>query len=276
MRFPLGRLTVVTGVSGSGKSTLARDVLRENLERLVGAARDRKAAPSVFGCKSISGWEAVSRVLEVDQTPIGKTPRSCPATYVGLLRHDPEAVRGYAGSAHPRLHREPVLLQRGRRQGQGQGARQGGPDAGRCAACEGQGIKTIEMSFLPDVKVLCEACGGARFNPETLAVQMRGKSVGEVLSDERGRGGGVLHRASVHPPRAAAAAGRGAGLSHAGAAEPDAFRRRGAAHQAGDGAGEGAARSTAPRPRGPRRSRSTPSTSSTNPPSACTWPTWRS
>ena len=106
MRFPLGRLTVVTGVSGSGKSTLARDVLRENLERLVGAARDRKAAPSVFGCKSISGWEGVSRVLEVDQTPIGKTPRSCPATYVGffdtirkLFADTQEArIRGYTAS----------------------------------------------------------------------------------------------------------------------------------------------------------------------------------
>ena len=181
VRFPLGRLTVVTGVSGSGKSTLARDVLRENLERLVGAARDRKAAPSVFGCKSVSGWEGVSRVLEVDQTPIGKTPRSCPATYVGffdtirkLFADTQEArIRGYTAS------RFSFNAGGGKTKGKGRG--KAVSDAGRCAACEGQGIKTIEMSFLPDVKVLCEACGGARFNPETLAVQMRGKSVGEVL-----------------------------------------------------------------------------------------------
>ncbi len=181
VRFPLGRLTVVTGVSGSGKSTLARDVLRENLERLVGAARDRKAAPSVFGCKSISGWEGVSRVLEVDQTPIGKTPRSCPATYVGffdtirkLFADTQEArIRGYTASR--------FSFNAGGGKAKGKGRGKAAPDAGRCAACEGQGIKTIEMSFLPDVKVLCEACAGARFNPETLAVQMRGKSVGEVL-----------------------------------------------------------------------------------------------
>jgi excinuclease ABC subunit A len=184
VRIPLGRLTVVTGVSGSGKSTLARDVLRENLERLVGAARDRKATPSVFGCKAISGWEAVSRVLEVDQTPIGKTPRSCPATYVGffdtirkLFADTQEArIRGYTAS------RFSFNAGGGKAKGKGKAPGKAATDAGRCAACEGQGIKTIEMSFLPEVKVLCEACGGARFNPETLAVQMRGKSVGEVLA----------------------------------------------------------------------------------------------
>jgi excinuclease ABC subunit A len=182
VRFPLGRLTVVTGVSGSGKSTLARDVLRENLERLVGAARDRKASPSVFGCKAIAGWEGISRVLEVDQTPIGKTPRSCPATYVGffdtirkLFADTQEArIRGYTASR--------FSFNTGGGKAKGKGRAKAVSDAGRCAACEGQGIKTIEMSFLPDVKVLCEACGGARFNPETLAVQMRGKSVGEVLA----------------------------------------------------------------------------------------------
>ncbi len=240
VRFPLARLTVLTGVSGSGKSTLARDVLRENLERLVGAARDRKATPSVFGCKAISGWESVSRVLEVDQTPIGKTPRSCPATYVGffdtirkLFADTQEArIRGYTASR--------FSFNTGGGKAKGKGRSKVVSDAGRCAACEGQGIKTIEMSFLPDVKVLCEACGGARFNPETLAVQMRGKIGRRGAGDERGRGGGVLRRPPVHPPRTAAAAGRGAGLSHAGAAESDTFRWRGAAHQARDRACEGA------------------------------------
>ncbi len=175
VRFPLGRLSVVTGVSGSGKSTLARDVLHENLRRLVGEERKRrpsrrpssKAGGGLVGCRSIKGWTEISRVLEVDQTPIGKTPRSCPATYVGffdnvrkLFADTQEArIRGYTASRFSF-----------------------NTAGGRCDACEGQGVKTIEMSFLPDVKVACEACGGARFNAETLAVKMRGRSVGEVLA----------------------------------------------------------------------------------------------
>ncbi|MBK7661749.1 MAG: excinuclease ABC subunit UvrA [Betaproteobacteria bacterium] len=186
-RIPLGRLTVITGVSGSGKSTLARDVLRENLERLVASARDRKPLPALAGCKGIKGWESVTRVLEVDQTPIGKTPRSCPATYVGffdtirkLFADTQEArIRGYSASRFSFN-----AAGGGGAKGKGKSkARAAAPSAaGRCDACEGQGIKTIEMSFLPDVKVLCEACGGARFNPETLAVQLRGKSIGDVLA----------------------------------------------------------------------------------------------
>jgi excinuclease ABC subunit A len=167
VRIPLGRLSVVTGVSGSGKSTFARDVLQVNLSRLVGETRKRKAAPQLAGCRSIRGWEKIERVLEVDQTPIGKTPRSCPATYIGffdtirkLFADTQEArIRGYTASRFS--------------------FNTGG---GRCEACEGQGVKTVEMSFLPDVKVLCDQCDGARFNPETLAVQMRGKSIGEVLA----------------------------------------------------------------------------------------------
>jgi excinuclease ABC subunit A len=165
--FPLARLSVVTGVSGSGKSTLARDVLHENLSRLVAGVRDRKAAPSAGGCKAIKGWESVTRVLEVDQTPIGKTPRSCPATYVGffdkiraLFADTQEArIRGYTASRFSFNTK-----------------------GGRCDGCEGQGMKTVEMSFLPDVKVVCEVCNGARFNAETLAVHLRGKSIGEVLA----------------------------------------------------------------------------------------------
>ena len=178
VRFPLARLSVVTGVSGSGKSTLARDVLRANLERLVASARDRKAAPAMAGCKAITGWEPVTRVLEVDQTPIGKTPRSCPATYVGffdtirkLFADTQEArIRGYTAS------RFSFNAASAGKKGKGSGA------GGRCDACEGQGVKKIEMSFLPDVKVVCEACAGARFNPETLAVRLRGKSIGDVLA----------------------------------------------------------------------------------------------
>ena len=176
-RVPLKRLVAVTGVSGSGKSTLARDVLLSNVaawvqQRSTKAGRDAMddgKSPALVGCKGLKGFETIDRVLEVDQTPIGKTPRSCPATYIGfwdtirkLFAETLEAkARGYAAGRFSFNTGE-----------------------GRCPACEGQGVRTIEMSFLPDVKVPCEVCHGARFNPETLAVSWRGKSIGDVLKME--------------------------------------------------------------------------------------------
>jgi len=175
--IPLQRLVAVTGVSGSGKSTLARDVLLANVQaavtqRLSKTGREAQAEgvfPTWVGCRDLSGHQPIDRVLEVDQTPIGKTPRSCPATYIGfwdairrLFTETLEAkARGYAASRFSFNTGE-----------------------GRCPACEGQGLRTIEMSFLPDVKVPCDQCHGMRFNPETLAVSWRGRHIGEVLKME--------------------------------------------------------------------------------------------
>ena len=194
VQVPLSRLVAVTGVSGSGKSTLARDVLLANVQAALarpsgsggkaGAAKGakgangtngassangRKLAIAWAGCTGLEGFEAIDRVLEVDQTPIGKTPRSCPATYIGFW----DTIR--------KLFAETLEA---RARGYGPARFSFNTGEGRCPGCEGQGMKTIAMSFLPDVKVPCDRCHGARFNPETLAVSWRGKSIGDVLQME--------------------------------------------------------------------------------------------
>ncbi len=161
VRIPRARLSVVTGVSGSGKSSLARGVLLASARALLGA----EGAPR--GCRALLGLDGIERVLEVDQAPIGKTSRSCPATYVGiwddirkLLADTLEArMRGWAA-----------------------GRFSFNTGAGRCPSCEGQGAVRVEMNFLPDVVQPCDDCGGLRFNAQTLEVRLRGLSAGDILN----------------------------------------------------------------------------------------------
>ena len=162
--FPLGRLVAVTGVSGSGKSTLVRDVLRSSLQ-----AKLESPAAKLRGCEAIE-WNKdapLGRVLEVDQTPIGKTPRSCPATYVSFFNQ----IRDLYAQTHEAQARgyQPTRFSFN-------------TPEGRCPVCEGQGQVSVEMSFLPNVKMPCEACSGMRFDEETLAVKWMGKSIGDVLN----------------------------------------------------------------------------------------------
>src|SRR5215467_741172 len=159
--FPLGLLTVVTGVSGSGKSTLVEDILYYALaQHLYGSSTE----PGPY--KTIEGLEHVDKVIEIDQSPIGRTPRSNPATYTGLFTPLRELYS---------------MLPESRERGYKPGRFSFNVKGGRCETCQGDGLKRIEMNFLPDVYVLCEVCRGARYNRETLAVKYKGKSIADLL-----------------------------------------------------------------------------------------------
>jgi excinuclease ABC subunit A len=159
--FPLGVMTVVTGVSGSGKSTLVNDILYRALARQLYRSREEPGAH-----KSITGTDLIDKVIRIDQSPIGRTPRSNPATYTGIF----SLVRDFF-----------AMLPESRERGYKPGRFSFNVAGGRCEACQGEGQRRIEMNFLPDVYVQCEVCGGHRYNHETLTVRFNGYSIADLL-----------------------------------------------------------------------------------------------
>jgi excinuclease ABC subunit A len=159
--FPLGVMTVVTGVSGSGKSTLVNDILYRALARSLYRSREEPGAH-----KAMSGAESIDKVIRIDQSPIGRTPRSNPATYTGVFSQIRDLY---------------AMLPESRERGYKPGRFSFNVSGGRCEGCQGEGQRRIEMNFLPDVYVLCEVCGGKRYNHETLAVKYKGHSIADLL-----------------------------------------------------------------------------------------------
>ena len=160
--IPLGTLTLVTGVSGSGKSTFVNQILYKGINKELNNSKDK---PGIF--KEIKGIENIDKIIDIDQSPIGRTPRSNPATYIGVFDYIRELfattndskVRGYK-----------------------QGRFSFNVKGGRCEACQGDGVIKIEMQFLSDVYVNCEVCKGTRYNKETLEVKYKDKNISDILN----------------------------------------------------------------------------------------------
>jgi excinuclease ABC subunit A len=159
--FPLGVMTVVTGVSGSGKSTLVNDILYRALARQLYRSREEPGHH-----KAIAGADAIDKVIRIDQSPIGRTPRSNPATYTGVFAQIRDLY---------------AMLPESRERGYKPGRFSFNVSGGRCEACQGEGQRRIEMNFLPDVYVVCEVCNGRRYNHETLSVKYKGYSIADLL-----------------------------------------------------------------------------------------------
>ena len=220
--FPLGVMTVVTGVSGSGKSTLVNDILYRALAQKLYRSREEPGAH-----KAISGTENIDKVIRIDQSPIGRTPRSNPATYTGVFAQIRDLY---------------AMLPESRERGYKPGRFSFNVSGGRCEACQGEGQRRIEMNFLPDVYVLCEVCGGKRYNHETLAVKYKGQSIADLLEMPVSDALPILENIPAGAAEVADPGGCGAGIHSSGTVGGDAFRRRGAAHQTGAGVEQAADR----------------------------------
>ena len=161
VKFPLGVFNCVTGVSGSGKSTLVNEVLYKIIAKELNGSNEKPGK-----CKGVKGLEKIDKIINIDQSPIGRTPRSNPATYTGVF----DLIRDlFAATEEAKLR------------GYQKGRFSFNVSGGRCESCNGDGVHKIEMHFLPDIYVPCEVCKGKRYNRETLEVKYKGKNIAEVL-----------------------------------------------------------------------------------------------
>ncbi len=213
LSLPVGLFVCVTGVSGSGKSTLINDTLYHAVARHL---YDSAEEPAPYA--SIDGLDHFDKVISVDQSPIGRTPRSNPATYTGLFTPIREMF---------------AQVRESRERGYGPGRFSFNVKGGRCEACQGDGLIKVEMHFLPDVYVPCDVCHGQRYNRETLEIRYKGKNIHEVLAMTVEQAHAFFEPVPARRAQARDAARRGPGLHHARPVGDDAVRRRGAAREAG-------------------------------------------
>jgi excinuclease ABC subunit A len=212
-RFPLEALVCITGVSGSGKSSLINETLAPAMIRRAGGL-----APKPGPFRSLRGAAQIDKVVQIDQSPIGRTPRSSPATYIG---------------AFDEIRKVFARTREAKQRGFGASRFSFNVKGGRCEPCQGHGLKKIEMQFLPDLYVTCSECEGRRFNRQTLEVRWRDKSIADVLAMSVDEATGFFREFRRHPPQLEELSGCGAGLLDAGPAVDDLVGRRGPANQAG-------------------------------------------